>query len=78
MQIRGRVLVDIRAFYLLIRHYRKLTVVAALKLDFRTRRYAIIRCSVETLEIQLIPGKLAYTGIVPTSVCRNIRTVYAK
>ena len=78
VQIRGRILIDIFAFYLLIRHYRKLTVIAALKLDLRTRRYAIIRCSVEKLEIQLIPGKLAYAGVVPTSVRRNIRTVYAK
>ena len=55
MQIRGRVLIDIRAFYLLIRHYRKLAVVAALKLDFRACRYAAVRRSVEKLEIQLIP-----------------------
>ena len=78
MQIRGRILVDIRAFYLLVRHYRKLAVVAALKLDFRTRRYAIIRCSVEKLEIQLIPRELAYTGVVSASVRRNVRTAYAK
>ena len=68
MQIRGRVLVDIRAFYLLIWHYRKLAVVAALKLDFRACRYAAVCRSVEKLEIQLIPGKLAYTGIVSASV----------
>lgn len=55
MQIRGRILVDIRAFYLLIRHYRKLAVVTALKLDFRACRYTAIRRSVEKLEIQLIP-----------------------
>lgn len=78
MQIRGRVLVDIRAFYLLIRHYRKLAVVAALKLDFRACGYAAVRRSVEKLKIQLIPGKLAYAGVVSASVCRNVRAVYAK
>lgn len=78
VQIRGRILVDIRAFYLLIRHYRKLTVVAALKLYFRTRQYAIIRYSIKKLEIQLIPGKLTYTSVISTSVCRNVRTAYAK
>ena len=78
MQIRGRVLVDIRAFYLLIRHYRKLAVVAALKLDFRACRYAAVCRSVEKLEIQLIPGKLAYAGVVSASVRRNVRAVYAK
>ena len=55
MQIRRRVLVDIRAFYLLIRYYRKLAVVASLKLDFRACRYATVRRPVEKLEIQLIP-----------------------
>ena len=78
VQIRGRILIDICAFYLLIRHYRKLTVITALKLDFRTRRYAIIRCSVEKLEIQLIPRKLADAGVVSASVRRNVRAVYAK
>lgn len=78
MQIRGCILVDIRAFYLLIRHYRKLAVVAALKLDFGACRYAAVRRSVEKLEIQLIPGKLAYTGVVSASVRRNVRTAYAE
>ena len=55
VQIRGRILVDIRAFYLLVRHYRKLAAVAALKLDFRACGYAVVRRSVEKLEIQLIP-----------------------
>ena len=78
MQIRGCILIDICAFYLLIRHYWKLTVITTLKLNFRASRYAIICCSVEKLEIQLIPGKLTYTSVVSTSICRNIRTVYAK
>ena len=78
MQIRGRILIDICAFYLLIRHYWKLAVVAALKLDFRDCRYAAVCRSVEKLEIQLIPRKLAYAGVVSASVRRNISAVYAK
>jgi len=78
VQVRGRILVDIRAFYLLIRHYRKLAVVAALKLDFGACRYAAVRRSVEKLEIQLIPRELAYAGVVSASVRRNVRTAYAE
>ena len=78
MQIRGRVLVDIRAFYLLVRHHRKLAVIATLKLDFRACRYTAVRRSVEKLEIQLIPRKLAYASVVSASIRRNISAVYAK
>ena len=55
MQIRGRIFINICAFYLLIQHYWKLAVITTLKLNFRASRYAIICCSVEKLEIQLIP-----------------------
>ena len=78
MQIRGRILVDIRAFYLLVRHHRKLPIVGTIELNFRTSRYAAVRRSIEKLEIQLIPRELAYAGIVSASVRRNIRTAYAK
>lgn len=78
MQVRGRILVDIRAFYLLVWYHRKLAVITALKLDFGTCRYTIVCRSVEKLEIQLIPRELAYADIVSTPVRRNVCTAYAK
>ena len=78
MQVRGRILVDIRAFYLLVWHHWKLSIVGTIELNFRASRYAAVRRSVEKLEIQLVPRELTYAGVVSASVRRNVRTAYAE